>query len=87
MDWSRIPWTIGTGAVGFGGDQSPTRKRPDLCADHAHPGVTYNPWLDRTWCLCGAVTYEGNAFTQAACCGGPLEEAVTGHDNPAEEAA
>lgn len=52
------------------------RKRPDLCADHGHPGVTYNPWEGRTWCLCGDATYEGNTFTHAACCDGPLTEAV-----------
>lgn len=48
--------------------------RDDLCADMDHPGVTYNPWLDRTWCLCGARTYPGDAVTHphVACCGGPL---------------
>lgn len=66
--------SIGTGAVGFGGEPSRTRKRPDLCADHGHPGCTYNVWLDRTWCLCGEFTYPGDQFTHSACCGGPLEE-------------
>jgi hypothetical protein len=23
------------------------------CADRAHPFVTYNPWLDRSYCRCG----------------------------------
>lgn len=29
--------------------------RHQLCADMNHPGVTYNPLYNRTWCLCGAV--------------------------------
>lgn len=40
------------------------RTRPDLCAEHGHPGVTYNPWFGpegRTWCLCGEVVTEGGA--------------------------
>jgi hypothetical protein len=24
------------------------------CAQRGHPWLTYNPWLDRTWCRCGA---------------------------------
>ena len=23
------------------------------CAQRGHPWLTYNPWLDRTWCRCG----------------------------------
>lgn len=49
-------------------------KRPDLCAEYGHPGVTWNPWIGRTWCLCGTHTYPGNQHTHAACCGGPLED-------------
>ena len=66
----------GFGVVGLGdpGSPSPTRKRPDLCAEHGHPGVTYNPWQDRTWCLCGDVVRDGDHYTHAACCGGPLME-------------
>lgn len=71
-------WTIGTGAVGHGGDPSPTRKRPDLCGAFGHPGVTYHPWLDRTWCLCGRWFGDGDHFEHAACCGGPLEEWLGG---------
>lgn len=58
------------------------RKRPDLCADYDHPGVTYNPWVDKTWCLCGEVIRDGDAITRgdwphkADCCGGPLEEVL-----------
>ena len=51
----------------------PTRKRPDLCAEHGHPGVTFNPWMGKTWCLCGEIVREGDSATHAACCGGPLE--------------
>lgn len=50
------------------------RKRPDLCAEHGHPGVTYNAREGRTWCLCGEAQYDGDTFTHAACCGGPLED-------------
>lgn len=67
---------FGNVGLGVGGDPSPTRKRPDLCAEYDHPGVTFNPWQDRTWCLCGEVVRDGNHFTHAACCGGPLEESV-----------
>lgn len=53
------------------------RTRPDLCASHGHPPVTYNPHRDATWCLCGAVVVDGNqAVHGIACCGGPLTETV-----------
>lgn len=68
-------WTAGV--VGHGvASPSRTRKRPDLCAEHGHPGVTYHPQMDRTWCLCGQVVRDGNQHTHAACCGGPLEEEI-----------
>jgi hypothetical protein len=65
----------GFGVVGLGdpGMPSTTRKAPELCAEHGHPGVTFNPWLNETWCLCGEVITHGNTSTHAACCGGPLE--------------
>lgn len=68
----------GFGVVGLGdpGQPSRTRKRPDLCAEHGHPGCTYNPWQDKTWCLCGAVVRDGDQATHADCCGGPLEETL-----------
>lgn len=80
-----MTWTGGFGVVGLGvvGEASRTRTRPDLCADHDHPGVTYHPQLDRTWCLCGDVVRDGYAITtgnwphKADCCGGPLVEEVT----------
>lgn len=48
--------------------------RQRLCPTLDHPGVTYNPWLGKTWCLCGAVIRDGNhvAEPHVACCGGPL---------------
>lgn len=67
----------GFGNVGLGvSSPSPKRKRPDLCAEHGHPGVTFNAAMGKTWCLCGEVIRDGNQFTHAACCGGPLEEVV-----------
>ena len=68
-----INWTIGVVRHGVA-SPSPKQKRPDLCAEHDHPGVTYNPQMDKTWCLCGDVIRDGNHHTHAACCGGPLEE-------------
>ena len=74
-----MTWNGGFGIVGHGVNtpaRTRTRKRPDLCAEHGHPGCTYNPWADQTWCLCGAVTYDGDQATHADCCGGPLEEVI-----------
>lgn len=55
------------------------RTCPEKCADYGHPGVTYNPWQDRTWCLCGQVIRDGNQFDtrHMACCDGPLTERIT----------
>ena len=45
-------WTAGV--VGHGvASPSRTRKLPDLCSKHGHPGVTYHPQMDRTWCSPG----------------------------------
>lgn len=74
-----MTWPIGGfGIVGLGdpGEPARTRTRPDLCADHDHPGVTYHPQADKTWCLCGEFVRDGNHHTHAACCGGPLEETI-----------
>lgn len=69
-------WTAGV--VGHGVSAPPLyRKRPDLCADHGHPGVTYNPWHDKTWCLCGAEIYDGDQNSRADWPGGPLHEDIT----------
>lgn len=69
---------VGVGAVGHAGTPSSKRKRPDLCAAHGHPGVTFNQRMGWTWCLCGEVVRDGNqvARPHAACCGGPLEETL-----------
>lgn len=67
-------FTAGVVALGRHDPKAMKRKRPDLCAEHGHPGVTYNPHMDKTWCLCGEVVRDGDHFTHAACCGGPLEE-------------
>ena len=63
---------IGIGAVGLTDAKPIHHKRPDLCADRGHPGATFNPWHDKTWCLCGEVVRDGDQATHADCCGGPL---------------
>ncbi|ROR91719.1 hypothetical protein [Nocardioides aurantiacus] len=65
----------GFGVVGLGVSGQPARHRPspELCAEFDHPGATYNPWQDKTWCLCGDVIRQGNHATHdACCCGGRL---------------
>ncbi len=57
--WGDRPWTIGNGAVGVRGAPSSRRTFPELCASYHHPGETYNPSADLTWCLCGARIYYG----------------------------
>lgn len=51
-------WTIGTAGHGAG-SPSPTRNRPDRCVSHGHPGVTFHPQMNKTWCLCGEVIRDG----------------------------
>jgi hypothetical protein len=29
------------------------------CVTRDHPWVTYNPWLDRSWCRCGQRQADG----------------------------
>ena len=29
------------------------------CAERDHPLVTYNPWMQQTWCQCGDVRLDG----------------------------
>lgn len=68
-------WTAGVVGLGDPGEPSTTRTRPDLCAGLDHPPVTYNPWLDKTWCLCGQVVRDGDCHVHGiACCNGPLTE-------------
>lgn len=65
-------------------DDSPWRHRlrPDLCPHVGHPGSTYNPIMDATWCLCGARRIRGNAVQRTsralgpAHCGGVLSECL-----------
>lgn len=67
---------MGVCGVGHRGEPAPYRLRPDLCGGGGHPGVTYNPWADETWCLCGAKITAGNAvvWPLADTAGGPLCE-------------
>lgn len=64
--------SIGTGRLGIA-EPSPTQAAPALCVVMLHPPVTYNPWSDATWCLCGSKTWAGDrAMHGVACCDGPL---------------
>lgn len=54
----------------------PASETPVRCAAAGHPGVTFNKWLDATWCLCGAVIHKGRPTTvdqHITCCGGQLD--------------
>ena len=58
--------------------------RQQRCSEMGHPGTTYNPWSDTTWCACGWATYPGvgpDADKHLACCGGPLDIPVGGTDD------
>ena len=72
-------WTVG--AAGHGANapdpRGGYRTRPDLCPEHGHPGVTYNPWHNKTWCLCGEHVYDGDQNSRADWPGGPLHEDIT----------
>lgn len=77
-------WRRPEGGIGLCGpgsepqpDPFPHRKRPDLCASFDHPGSTYNPHMDKTWCLCGEIIRDGNHATHDdCCCGGRLIECL-----------
>ena len=77
------PWTIGVVGHGIGGDKEPHTRHPERCADHGHPGNTYNPWLDKTWCCCGEVIRDGNTikWPKPTQCGGALS--TCNHPEPA----
>ena len=49
------------------------RLHPEKCADHGHPGAAYNPLGDKTWCLCGARTYPGDAVDRTDSSLGPAD--------------
>lgn len=68
------PWTIGVVRHGMSDGPSRHTPLPDKCADHGHPSSTYNPWADKTWCLCGEIIREGNTVThpKPTACGQPL---------------
>lgn len=66
-----MPVVCGCGAEWPDGDGS-----DELCSEHGHPGVTYNPWRGRTWCLFGDVARDGDCASHADCCGGQLVEEV-----------
>lgn len=54
----------------------PASETPAKCAVAGHPGVTYNPMTDETFCLCGERISSGLADSvdeHLACCGGPLD--------------
>jgi hypothetical protein len=31
----------------------------EWCEQRGHPLITYNPWLDKTFCRCGVVVLDG----------------------------
>jgi hypothetical protein len=39
------------------------------CVGRGHPGTTFNPWMNRTWCACGEIVVEGNTADHQLCCG------------------
>lgn len=41
-----------------------------LCPTLDHLGVTYNPWEDKTLCLCGGVVRDGNQVAEPHAAGG-----------------
>lgn len=54
----------------------PAPETPARCAAAGHPGVTFNPLDNETYCLCGRRFYPGRPTTvdqHIACCGGPLD--------------
>lgn len=49
------------------------------CVELGHPGDTYNPLCDATWCRCGAAVYAGDWSADAGhifCCA-PTPEGAT----------
>lgn len=69
-----MTWTAGVVRQGISGDPTRHRTTPELCPFFFHPPATYNPWMDRTWCLCGRKTYPGDHATLIACEYGALTE-------------
>jgi hypothetical protein len=52
------------------------RLHPQRCESAGHPGWTFNPWHNRTWCLCGAVVRNGDQVDLASRNINQLEEIV-----------
>lgn len=73
---SSLRWAVGVVGQGIGGEPSRRRSTPELCQYFLHPPVTYNPWIDRSWCLCGQKTYPGECVVKIhlACCEGAMTE-------------
>lgn len=63
---------FGNVGLGIGGDPPKDYPRPDRCANHDHPGITYNPWMDQTVCLCGLVWRAGSVIDWPYMVGEPL---------------
>ena len=40
----------------------------EWCEGRGHPTVTYNPWHNKSWCLCGDVVKDGRAMTSSDSC-------------------
>ncbi len=71
-------WTAGVVGLGVVDDEPVAimtlEERDAACTEMGHPGVTYSPSVDRTWCICGESTYLGDVAQHGlACCGGPLD--------------
>jgi len=43
-----------------------TSQHRQWCVTNNHPGVTFNPLEDRTWCACGEMHEAGDTATFAA---------------------
>ena len=39
------------------------------CEERGHPGTTFNPLMNQTWCACGEVVTAGDIATHDLCCG------------------
>lgn len=55
-------WTAGVVRHGVADPVPPPqrfRAAPERCPEYGHPGITFHPQLDRTWCECGGVVRDG----------------------------
>lgn len=44
-----------------------TEATRQWCEERGHPFVTYNPWLDDSWCRCGACRVPGEQPLDEPC--------------------